>query len=269
MSLRAARWWLLDSGSKNVWPRFWKATAVGYLCNFILPLRAGEVIRVLLLIRSGASDATRATVSSVVDRGTDVIIVSSLMVIALVMAPIPEIYASAGRVAQVILVASVVGLLVIVGLRIRAIRFGNESAKAGYLLNRIIGRLLLHLIDIIDQVGRHPLKLVSLAATIALVDIGGMWFVIRAVGWDLPATAALTFTVLLTFSTLLPSTPGYIGIYQVAAILSFGIYGIDATEAVAYSVLIQATTAISFILVGSLALISLAPWVPNKKPTDI
>ena len=45
------------------------------------------------------------------------------------------------------------------------------------------------------------------------------------------------YLVIMSFASILPATPGYIGLYQISAIVTFGLYNIGINEAFAYSIL--------------------------------
>jgi hypothetical protein len=76
-----------------------------------------------------------------------------------------------------------------------------------------------------------------------------------ALGWDLPIDAAFTVIVFVVAGSLLPSAPGYVGIYQVACVVALGLYHISTTEAVAYSLVMQLS---EFLVIISQGLISIS-----------
>ena len=50
-------------------------------------------------------------------------------------------------------------------------------------------------------------------------------------------TGRVNWLVLLGFAvSAIPSTPGYVGVYQVACVLALGLYGVDDSQAVAFVV---------------------------------
>ena len=87
---RATRWWIIsDQPTKNP-IIFMKITLVGYMCNFLLPFRAGEFIRIWLLARLTNLNALQATICSLADRGTDLILYSVMITITFFLFPLPE-----------------------------------------------------------------------------------------------------------------------------------------------------------------------------------
>ncbi len=79
-----------------------------------------------------------------------------------------------------------------------------------------------------------------------------MWSVCRDVGVDLGLAGMLSSLGGASLSTLVPTAPGYVGIYQMAFVVILGQFGTGATPAVV------AATAVQIYLIGSFTLIGLA-----------
>lgn len=73
---------------------------------------------------------------------------------------------------------------------------------------------------------------------------------------SLPIEAPLLLWVFLAASSALPSAPGYVGVYQVAAIFALSFYGVKASPAVAVALVLQAATLVVAILMALPILIS-------------
>ena len=63
-----------------------------------------------------------------------------------------------------------------------------------------------------------------------------------SMGLDLPVAAPLVLWVMLNAGSALPSAPGYIGIYQLAAVWGLSIYNVPPHQAVATALVLQAVT---------------------------
>ncbi|HEY7209602.1 MAG TPA: lysylphosphatidylglycerol synthase domain-containing protein, partial [Bryobacteraceae bacterium] len=64
-------------------------------------------------------------------------------------------------------------------------------------------------------------------------------FVMRALGLSATLTIALLLTTGLALSSALPSTPGYVGIYQFVAVSVLTPFGFRKTNAIAFILLFQ------------------------------
>jgi len=65
--------------------------------------------------------------------------------------------------------------------------------------------------------------------------------------------------VALSLSSALPSTPGYVGVYQFVAVMLLKPFGISPSAAIAFIVVMQA---ISFAVTGVLGLLAIGWFTP-------
>jgi uncharacterized membrane protein YbhN (UPF0104 family) len=125
----------------------------------------------------------------------------------------------------------------------------------GGLLDRILHRMplperlrggLLHLAGQVLQGLRafHDWRrltgFVALTVVIWFSDSFGAMVTARALGFELPFRVAVLLIAGLGLSSALPSTPGYVGIYQFVAVTVLAPFGIARDTALAYILVIQA-----------------------------
>ena len=94
----------------------------------------------------------------------------------------------------------------------------------------------------------------ALSALVWLIEGTMFLFVLRALdlGWDpLLAYFCLGF---VNLGALLPSAPGYIGVFHGMTVIAFELFGLPATEAFAYGTLVHATQYLPITLAGVLFL---------------
>ena len=77
----------------------------------------------------------------------------------------------------------------------------------------------------------------------------------QAARLDLPMTAALCVIAFLGLGVSLPSSPGFIGVFQAATVLALSMFGIDKADALSYSLLLHASQFIPITLWGLLLLV--------------
>ncbi len=260
---RAARWRLLLSATRPVpyATAFW-ATCAGYFGNSFLPARAGEIVRTMVIsVKTGLSAAyvlTTALSERIVDAVT-LVLISSLVLLFLPSRP--GWFGTATRV---------------------FVPLGLGGALAIALIPRLEGlwRTLLRKLpvpermrervnQILDQVmaGAHslhnPARLVSflgLTGVIWLIDgvatvIGG-W----SLGLSIPLPLAFLLIAGLGLGSALPSTPGYVGIYQFVAVSVLTPFGIPKADAIAYILLAQGLQYVSITVWGLIAFSKLGGW---------
>ncbi|MCK5523897.1 MAG: flippase-like domain-containing protein [Thiomargarita sp.] len=239
IALRSLRWNLVTRMPLTHFKHFWQAANIGYLGNIIYPARAGEVLRVVALHHFASLKFGRALSSAVIDRMLDMIVVGIFTLLVLwIHGHKIDPNVGKGVIGIFILATLILTLLVIFVDRLFAYVQQWTTQKKW---QKQLQELLLHGLEGI-QVFRHTSNIVTvllLTTFIFMLDYFWMWQVMLAFGWDLPFEAALTVGVFLLVSISLPSAPGYVGIFQVACVLALGLYGIDQSLAVAYSIVLQ------------------------------
>jgi len=246
MILRATRWHIITGLPAGNWIDVWGAASVGYLGTAILPARAGELLRVVRLQRLPNISPATVVGSSIIDRIFDG------LGLCLLIGPTLVLVASQSEISQyLVIVASLFAVLAT--LATFFVVFGG----------RIHFETRLRSIEVVQRwyreahSGLQPLRkprtlmiLFFLLVTTSALDVSACWLLFLAFSWSLPFSAALVFLVLLSVATALPSTPGYVGVYQIAAMAALQGYGVDGSEAVAFGTVLQIASFLLFVIVG-------------------
>lgn len=254
MLLRSVRWLLVIGLRRADLLKVWEAACIGYLGTAIYPARAGEVLRMLRLQQLTGVGGGLAIGSVVVDRILDGLALCCLLLL-LLLSWSGTLQARQGlRTMAFVFLAAAAGmvLFVVSGYRLRKgfQRLGTLG-KIGVRLNRWYEQSLAGL-----QILRSPRRLLLagvLQMLVTLFDLTACWLLFRAFGWSLPSLAALVVLTYLAAAVSLPSTPGYIGVYQVAALFALRPFGMNDSAAVAYGTVLQVETLFLFVSVGSWA----------------
>lgn len=256
IAIRAFRWLVISGRSVKEFPAFWEAGNVGYLGNTIYPARAGEALRIIAIHHFVNLPFGHALSSSFIDRLLDILILGLLAILVVTI--------HGGQVLNPMLIKwlpyFVAGGMLSIGIIVhfaQPIANWIEARTWQGKWPQKFQRLLHQAID-----GLTPLKRpgqLSMILLITLVVYGLDAFtrlqIMHAMGWDLPLDAALTVIVFVVAGSLLPSAPGYVGVYQVACVVALGFYHVSTTEAVAYSLVMQLS---EFIVIISQGLISIS-----------
>ena len=257
--LRVWRWrYLLSDGDQTTFIQRYDSLMVGNLATFVLPLRAGEFVRPLMLSRIAAPGFMKAFVSVVLERFFDLATILFLFAILVMKAPglDPQVYNAAY---SLTLLAVAILLYIVVGSywpqRIKAV-----SEKCLSILPRVISEKLLALIDdllvgsAVLRNGRSLLAVMFLTALVwgsALVQHYVFFFFL-----DLEPTfwLSLSVMVVIALAVAFPSAPGFLGVFQAGWIGGLAIFEINRDIAVAYSII---THLFMFTMVIFLGLVSL------------
>jgi uncharacterized protein (TIRG00374 family) len=233
------------------------AAAAGYLGNNVLPARAGEVIRTLLVTRrSGASNAFVLT-TVLCERVSDAVALLAITAGSLLVLPVQPGWLS--RAVAPFSVLAGLGVVAIVIsprlersggkiLRSLPIPAGLQASLGGILENVVAGIRQLH----------DPSRLFVFAALTGLIWlVDGLTALACAasLGLTLTLPVALLLNAALGLGSALPSTPGYVGIYQFVTILVLTPFGVSKSSALAFTLIAQACTYIVVIFWGTIALL--------------
>jgi uncharacterized protein (TIRG00374 family) len=71
-----------------------------------------------------------------------------------------------------------------------------------------------------------------------------------AFGINVPAEGALLLQGIIGFGVAVPSTPGYVGVFETATLLTLSVYGVDPSLAASYALTYHITTFLPITLLG-------------------
>jgi glycosyltransferase 2 family protein len=248
LGLRAVRWRILvrplaDVPARRLLPPL----AIGFMVNFLLPGRAGEIARAWLLGRREGVSASATFATVVVERLFD-----GLAVICF-LAPAPFLLGAGDAVllARVRWGALLLPVAYVVLLAALLLLGHHRLALASFLSRHPIvqGRPLLargvHLVERFCG-GLSVLRSWrAVAGTVAFSLAIWGWaalsnaLMMRAIGLDLPGYAPFFLLVLQGVGVLIP-TPGFVGPFQYAHVVALGVYGVPEAKALSLALLIHA-----------------------------
>jgi uncharacterized membrane protein YbhN (UPF0104 family) len=228
---------------------------VGYLGNTVLPARLGEAVRATLIGRREQIGAPEALGSVVLERIVDVLVLAVLGVTAATIVAAPGWMASAAIVAVLLatgglVVAGVAGLV--------ARRGASEALPIPGVVRRLapIARLAARTAAGARVVDRPAI--IGAAAALAIVawllDATVFWLVATSLGLELSPAGAMLMSAMAVLSTAVPTAPGYIGTFELAAVAAAGAVGIGGDAAVAFAVLAHVIAVVPLSLAGAVAL---------------
>jgi len=236
--VRSERWQrlLVDEGATPRRADTYALTCVGYAGNNLLPARAGDAIRMVLMAPRAASSKRTVIGTLLAERLLDVAVLVAIFVIVG--------YGLLGEVGadQVEIV-----LLVVAGLAV--------AALVGYLAVRRNERLMAFLAPIASATlglrrAHHGLLLLGLTVVIWAIEAGVWMSAASAVGFDMDPIEGLYIVALASVFSLVPSGPAYAGTQDAAAILGIKALGATGAQAVAYIVMLRFVIVVPITIVG-------------------
>lgn len=261
-ALRIMRWSMMlrATGARTTFANCSAPFLGSIALNNVLPLRMGDVVRALVFPRSMGITKTTATSSLIVERLIDLMTLLASLAIGLFAIQalvIPEkLKASAVFLAIIGGVVLALGFLFSGSLGRFFIRLGTSSkgsSSRGF--NQIYETLggLLHGFDVMSR----PRLLLSMLAVSMLVwagEAGLFYFVLLGAGVDGSPLVALLVMAVATLSTLVPSSPGYVGPFHLAAFTAISLVGGTSAQAGSYAVIVHLALWLPTTLAGALAI---------------
>ena len=217
------------------------ATNIGFMGNMVLPLRAGEVIKPLVVARSGEVGAAAALASVAVERICDMLMLAILAVLSVALVPGDNVLRE-----QLPALAGAVGLLVF-GLVV-AVRFGWQVQSV---VDWISGFLPSVLGDALQDASRGGLRVLSGLSEVrsfllVMAISSGVWLAAAsgfvagalALGIEAPYFAlGIVTSVVVAIAVSVPSAPGFIGVFWAGSEIALGLFGVDRSLAFSFGVL--------------------------------
>ncbi len=255
---RALRWRsLFTPGRRPPATTAFNAMMIGYLYNNILPARAGEAGRVLVLSRRSTAPAVEIVGTIILDRLYDVV---GILVIFFVAEPwLPHVsWFKAAAIAAIVLVLAIAvaaSVLVIYGdrpLRLLLRPLGRLSLLSGERLDRTVVELDHGLNGLRNW--RGAIEAFLLTITAWMLTALCSYLVTLAFHLQLPFASGVLVAVALGFGMILPSPPAAVGVFEGAVIIALKAYKLSKSSALPYALVLHMVNFVPFILVGALLL---------------
>ncbi|MET0761436.1 MAG: lysylphosphatidylglycerol synthase transmembrane domain-containing protein [Thermoleophilaceae bacterium] len=220
-------------------------TCVGYMGNNVLPARAGEVLRVVLL--SPRCDASKRSIagSIVAERMLDVVALAVVFVVT--------VYGVLGSdvlpTNRPILMAGIIGLVLI------ALALVVWVLRRHHFFERVR--------DWLRPIADSPRALLSINGVVLLAGTFVLWAfeaavylaVARSVDLDISMTGALYLVALTNFVAALPAAPGSIGTFDAAVAWGAKRLGASGSAAVSYLIMLRFVLYVPITVVGFIILV--------------
>jgi uncharacterized protein (TIRG00374 family) len=256
--LRSFRWRILlrAEGDVSVSTAFW-ATSAGYFGNNFLPARAGEVVRTMMISSRSRLSKAFVLTTALSERLADAIALVTIS--ALVLMTLPSRPGWLSQAAKPFAIAGALGLVALAVLPYLEKMF-KACTRVVQLPDRV-DRSLHHLIEHVllgIKSFHHPARLggfLALTVVIWLLDALTTIVGAKALSLTISFPNALLLIAGLGLGSALPSTPGYVGVWQFVAVNVLTPFGISRTDAIAYILFYQA---LLYIVIGFWGVFALA-----------
>jgi uncharacterized protein (TIRG00374 family) len=261
--VRAERWQYLLAplGRTRFWVAF-RTTVIGFAATFVLPARAGEVLRPYLLAKSEGLPATAAFATIIIERILDLTAVLTLLGVYLIWygdvaaAAAPPLYraiALGGAIMGAVAVAVTGAMFVMAG---HPERLHGVVLAAGRILPARLARLVANLARTFAEglaVVRRPRRVaLSLAWSLVLwllID-AQVWLAARAFGIVFPFPGSFIVSAMLVVGVAVPTPGGIGGVHEAFRLGVTSFFGADNDVAVGAAIGMHALQVIPVTVAG-------------------
>lgn len=255
---RALRWQLLFYPTKDLpLSKVFAVLNIGYLLMNVLPARLGDVARAILLGELTGVSKARTLSTIVVERVTDVLVVLLFLASVVFFVPVPEWVAQSAMLVGVGFVGLAVVLVVLARQRQRGLALLHRLARLAPFLDReSVWQLVGSLLDGLDILRYWRPASQLLLSSIFIWFLGLIQFhsVILAFDLKVPVAATVFIMCITALGMTVPSSPGYIGVWEYIIVLGLSFFGVDKSRALSYALVLHFSVYITTTLMGAFSL---------------
>jgi uncharacterized protein (TIRG00374 family) len=265
--LRALRWRVLFSPEHRPSMRaVTSAMLVGYLFNSILPARAGEAIRVVVLRQLAGTPRFEALGTVIAERAMDV-----LTLLVLLFAAAPAVPSTEWLPRVVVLGGAL--FVVTTGVFVALAVYGKRPARLLLRPLRLLPGMSPHRTDLAAanlvrglSAFRQPaiaLPAFTLTAASWLLIAFASWICMRGFDLRLGFSAAVLVVVAINLAMILPSGPAGVGVFEAAVLTALHPFDVERAQALSYALVLHGLNVVPFLVAGYFVLQhhALLPWL--------
>lgn len=257
---RAFRWQvLLRAHSKLRVGRLFNLVNIGYLVNHVSPLRLGDVLRAYLCAQLEFLSSVQTLATVIVERVADTLIILFLLLCLIPFLALPDTFLRPTFGIGVLTAGAIILFFFLAMQRERSLALYDEFVTRFSFLNRAwMRRGIVSAMDGLSALGslRGAAEVLAWSLIVWISTAGEFYAVMRIMGLRLPFTAALAVLCFTSLGMVVPSSPGYIGVFEYITVLSLSLFGVAREMALSYALVLHA---LSYLVVAILGLVAI--WV--------
>jgi uncharacterized protein (TIRG00374 family) len=254
MWARALRWRLLFQSEPGPRPgRLFNLLNISYLVNNVSPFRLGDLLRAYLCAELERLSVVQVLSTVVIERVADTL---AIVLLLLVLLPVVSLPASVLRPAFGVGLAAlaVACLLAFFALRREwsLALLDRLSTRLRFLAQTPLRRLLTSASDGLSALGswRRALAVQAWSCAIWLATALQFYVVMQAAQLRLPFAAALTVVCLTSLGMVVPSSPGYVGVFEYITVVALSLFAVGREAALGYALILHALSYVSLAILG-------------------
>lgn len=241
---KAVRWGVLFYPIEGLSRKhLFAAMGIGYLGNNILPARIGELIRAYVIGAATGTSKSQALATIVVERLVDILTLLLFMVVLLPTLRLPVWLQRSLATLGVLTVGATLLFALVPAVErwllsiVRWLEDRVPSSRKLELRSKVAGFMT----------GLAVLRVPRLAipifgwSLVSWIASGLAYYaVMGAFHLHLPVTAAFWVVVITSLGMVIPSSPGYVGVFHYLTVVTLGLFGVTQGIALSYALVLHA-----------------------------
>jgi glycosyltransferase 2 family protein len=258
MYLRAYRWsYMLEPVKRVAYQQLLAATYIGFMANNVLPLRLGEFVRAYSLAYQDRGISKSASLATIFVERMVFDLVALLLIFGVVI-EVTSVHVTDGMKTgiYICIVVALAGLAFVSALALRPSQAGDAIARHLFFLPTTITEraraIVLKFSQGLEFLVRPRVVMKVMWQTLLIWFIMGVsnYFVFVAFGFNLPLDASFFLLVVVSIAILIPSSPGFVGVYHGGTVFTMLQYGISPEKALSFALVLHAAQYIPITLLG-------------------
>jgi uncharacterized protein (TIRG00374 family) len=261
-------------GDFRLW-RLFKSILVAFVGNNVLPLRAGELLRVGYLTHNHEASGSSGLAAVALERLLDMFTLAILFLLLVMTALIDVSHSYVPTQTAIWMVCSVV-FAAMLGALVMS-RYPEPFVNAVDATLRVFSERLADFVTArVERFATGLAGLTSWRQTLMAIllsfgywasGVASVWVWIQAFGLEVPWHASLVVAVFTAFATVIPSSPGFVGTYHFFVKTAIGFFGVASATAASFAIVGHAAAMLPFTLIGILIL--LGDWLRGDLTLEV
>lgn len=241
--VRAERWQrlLVDEGARPHRSDTYALTVVGYMGNNVLPARAGDAIRVVLMAPRAETSKRTVVGTLVAERLLDIVV----LVVIFVVVGYGLLGEVGGNSVELIAVAAIAG--------VAAMAVGWRFVRRNERLHGLIEPIASATLGL--RRAHHGLMLLGLTLLIWAIEAAVWMSVGAAIGFGMDPIEGLYLVALASVFSLIPSGPGYAGTQDTAVAIGIKALGGTGGTATGYMLMLRFVVVVPITILGLILMV--------------
>lgn len=275
--VRAYRWNLLMKPIKDVsYQSSFKILSISYAANNVLPLRAGDVVRSIMIGNKERISKVSSFSTVLLERVADGITLFLFLALGLALASLDYPWVTGLILLSLLIIIGTISVITLLlyfkSKFIAGIKnlIGKKSESLALRIRNIMEQLLLSFS--IVQSSSALLKI--LITSFVVWGLEASIFTAGALAMNIPIATSLLIGMLcvsiVNLGTMIPSSPGYVGTFEFFCIFSLTLFGMSHGMAAGYSILIHILQFVPITIIGCLLWLSVdMKYISLKRDLEV